>query len=404
MDKTIQATPAEAMAIIKRGCDELLVEEEFAQKLASKAPLRIKAGFDPTAPDLHLGHTVLLNKLRQLQDLGHHALFLIGDFTGMIGDPTGKNATRPPLSREQILENAKSYADQVFKVLNPERTEVVFNSSWMDDLGSAGMIRLASTSTVARMLERDDFGKRYKANQPIAIHEFLYPLVQGYDSVALRADLEIGGTDQKFNLLMGRELQKHYGQAPQCILTMPLLEGLDGVNKMSKSLGNYVGISEAPAEIFGKLMSVSDELMWRYLELLSFESAQTIAAWRREVGEGRNPRDIKVMFAQEVITRFYDRRAAEAALEDFEARFRGGAIPEDIAEFTIESVDGDIPLIQVLKQAGLTSSTSEAIRMIGQGGVKIDGEKVSDKALRLEKGSSAVLQIGKRKYARVVVA
>ncbi len=392
------------MAIIKRGCDELLVEEEFAQKLASKASLRIKAGFDPTAPDLHLGHTVLLNKLRQLQDLGHQALFLIGDFTGMIGDPTGKNATRPPLSREQILENAKSYADQVFKVLNPERTEVVFNSSWMDGLGSAGMIRLASTSTVARMLERDDFGKRYKANQPIAIHEFLYPLVQGYDSVALQADLEIGGTDQKFNLLMGRELQKHYGQAPQCILTMPLLEGLDGVNKMSKSLGNYVGISEAPAEIFGKLMSISDELMWRYLELLSFESAQTIAAWRREVGEGRNPRDIKVMFAQEIIARFHDRHAAKGALEDFEARFRGGAIPEDIAEFTIESVDGEIPLIQVLKQAGLTSSTSEALRMIGQGGVKIDGEKVSDKALRLERGSSAVLQIGKRKYARVVVA
>ncbi len=392
------------MAIIKRGCDELLVEEEFAQKLAAKASLRIKAGFDPTAPDLHLGHTVLLNKLRQLQDLGHQALFLIGDFTGMIGDPTGKNATRPPLSREQILENAKSYADQVFKVLDPERTEVVFNSSWMDDLGSAGMIRLASASTVARMLERDDFGKRYKANQPIAIHEFLYPLVQGYDSVALQADLEIGGTDQKFNLLMGRELQKHYGQAPQCVLTMPLLEGLDGVNKMSKSLGNYVGISEAPTEIFGKLMSISDELMWRYLELLSFESAQTIAAWRREVGEGRNPRDIKVMFAQEIIARFHDRKSAEAALADFEARFREGAIPEDIAEFTIESVDGEIPLVQVLKQAGLTSSTSEAIRMIGQGGVKIDGEKVSDKALRLGRGSSAVLQIGKRKYARVVVA
>ncbi len=404
MDKTTQATPAEAMAIIKRGCDELLVEEEFAQKLAAKGSLRIKAGFDPTAPDLHLGHTVLLNKLRQLQDLGHQALFLIGDFTGMIGDPTGKNATRPPLSREQILENAKSYADQVFKVLDPERTEVVFNSSWMDDLGSAGMIRLASASTVARMLERDDFGKRYKANQPIAIHEFLYPLVQGYDSVALQADLEIGGTDQKFNLLMGRELQKHYGQAPQCVLTMPLLEGLDGVNKMSKSLGNYVGISEAPTEIFGKLMSISDELMWRYLELLSFESAQTVAAWRREVGEGKNPRDIKVMFAQEIIARFHDRKSAEAALADFEARFREGAIPEDIAEFTIESVDGEIPLVQVLKQAGLTSSTSEAIRMIGQGGVKIDGEKVSDKALRLGRGSSAVLQIGKRKYARVVVA
>ncbi len=392
------------MAIIKRGCDELLVEEEFVQKLSKGTPLRIKAGFDPTAPDLHLGHTVLLNKLRQLQDLGHKALFLIGDFTGMIGDPTGKNATRPPLSREQIKENAKSYADQVFKVLRPECTEVVFNSSWMDELGSADMIRLASNSTVARMLERDDFGKRYRSNQPIAIHEFLYPLVQGYDSVALRADLEIGGTDQKFNLLMGRELQKHYGQPPQCILTMPLLEGLDGVNKMSKSLGNYVGISESPEQIFGKLMSVSDELMWRYLELLSFESVETISAWKREVVGGRNPRDIKVLLAQEIITRFHDKKSAEAALADFEARFRGGAIPEDIPEYTIESSDGEAQLIQVLKQAGLTSSTSEALRMIAQGGVKMDGEKIEDKGLRLKKGEQVVLQIGKRKYARVTIA
>lgn len=395
---------ADAMAIIRRGCDELLVEEEFAQKLARNKPLRVKAGFDPTAPDLHLGHTVLLNKLRQLQDLGHHALFLIGDFTGMIGDPTGKNTTRPPLSKEQVAENAKSYSDQVFKILRPERTEVVFNSSWMGKLDSADMIRLASTSTVARMLERDDFGKRYKNNQPIAIHEFLYPLVQGYDSVALKADLEIGGTDQKFNLLMGRELQKHFGQPPQCILTMPLLEGLDGVNKMSKSLGNYVGITDAPGQIFGKLMSVSDELMWRYLDLLSFESSATIAAWRKEVEEGRNPRDIKVMFAQEIVTRFHDGRAAEAALEDFEARFRQGAIPNDIEEFRIEVMEDDAPLIQVLKQSGLTSSTSEAIRMIGQGGVKIDGEKVSDKALKLEKGETVVLQIGKRKFAKVTIA
>ncbi|MBY0579707.1 MAG: tyrosine--tRNA ligase [Burkholderiales bacterium] len=395
---------ADAMAIIRRGCDELLVEEEFAQKLARNKPLRVKAGFDPTAPDLHLGHTVLLNKLRQLQDLGHHALFLIGDFTGMIGDPTGKNTTRPPLSKEQVAENAKSYSDQVFKILRPERTEVVFNSSWMGKLDSADMIRLASTSTVARMLERDDFGKRYKNNQPIAIHEFLYPLVQGYDSVALKADLEIGGTDQKFNLLMGRELQKHFGQPPQCILTMPLLEGLDGVNKMSKSLGNYVGITDAPDQIFGKLMSVSDELMWRYLDLLSFESSATIAAWRKEVEEGRNPRDIKVMFAQEIVTRFHDGRAAEAALEDFEARFRQGAIPNDIEEFRIEVMEDDAPLIQVLKQSGLTSSTSEAIRMIGQGGVKIDGEKVSDKALKLEKGETVVLQIGKRKFAKVTIA
>ena len=396
-------TPAEAMATIRRGCEDVLVEEELLKKLARDVPLRVKAGFDPTAPDLHLGHTVLLNKLRQLQDLGHHALFLIGDFTGMIGDPTGKNATRPPLTREQVVENAKSYADQVFRILKPECTEVVFNSSWMEKLGAADMVRLASNSTVARMLERDDFGKRYRSNQPIAIHEFLYPLVQGYDSVALKADLEIGGTDQKFNLLMGRELQKHYGQEPQCILTMPLLEGLDGVNKMSKSLGNYVGINEAPSEIFGKLMSVSDELMWRYLELLSFESAVVIEGWKKEVEAGRNPRDIKVLFAQEIVARFHDEKSAAAALEDFEARFRGGAIPDDIAEFRIAAMDGEIPLVQLLKQTGLTSSTSEAIRMIGQGGVKIDGEKVEDKGLRLGKGAEAVLQIGKRKYAKVLI-
>ena len=391
----------DAMELIRRGAEEILVEEELLRKLSEKRPLRVKAGFDPTAPDLHLGHTVLLNKMRQLQDLGHHALFLIGDFTGMIGDPTGKNATRPPLTREQVLENAKSYTDQVFRILRPEATEVVFNSTWMGRMSSSDMIRLASTSTVARMLERDDFGKRYRSNLPIAIHEFLYPLVQGYDSVALKADLELGGTDQKFNLLMGRELQKHYGQSPQCILTMPLLEGLDGVNKMSKSLGNYIGITEAPSEIFGKLMSISDELMWRYLDLLSFESSSTIGKWKKEVSEGRNPRDIKVNFALEIVTRFHDGRAAEAALADFEARFRQGAIPEEMPEFSIE---GETALVQVLKQTGLTSSTSEAIRMIGQGGVKLDGEKVEDKGLVLKRGETVVLQIGKRKFARVAIS
>ncbi len=390
-----------AMELIRRGAEEILVEEELVRKLSEKRPLRVKAGFDPTAPDLHLGHTVLLNKMRQLQDLGHHALFLIGDFTGMIGDPTGKNATRPPLTREQVLENAKSYTDQVFRILRPEATEVVFNSTWMGQMSSSDMIRLASTSTVARMLERDDFGKRYRSNLPIAIHEFLYPLVQGYDSVALKADLELGGTDQKFNLLMGRELQKHYGQSPQCILTMPLLEGLDGVNKMSKSLGNYIGITEAPSEIFGKLMSISDELMWRYLDLLSFESSSTIEKWKKEVSEGRNPRDIKVNFAQEIVTRFHDGRAAEAALADFEARFRQGAIPDEMPEFSIE---GEAALVQILKQTGLTSSTSEAIRMIGQGGVKVDGEKVEDKGLVLKRGQTVVLQIGKRKFARVAIS
>ncbi len=390
-----------AMELIRRGAEEILVEEELVRKLSEKRPLRVKAGFDPTAPDLHLGHTVLLNKMRQLQDLGHHALFLIGDFTGMIGDPTGKNATRPPLTREQVLENAKSYTDQVFRILRPEATEVVFNSTWMGQMSSSDMIRLASTSTVARMLERDDFGKRYRSNLPISIHEFLYPLVQGYDSVALKADLELGGTDQKFNLLMGRELQKHYGQSPQCILTMPLLEGLDGVNKMSKSLGNYIGITEAPSEIFGKLMSISDELMWRYLDLLSFESSSTIEKWKKEVSEGRNPRDIKVNFAQEIVTRFHDGRAAEAALADFEARFRQGAIPDEMPEFSIE---GEAALVQILKQTGLTSSTSEAIRMIGQGGVKVDGEKVEDKGLVLKRGQTVVLQIGKRKFARVAIS
>lgn len=397
-------TPRNAqLETIKRGCHELLIESELASKLAQGKPLRIKAGFDPTAPDLHLGHTVLINKLRQLQDLGHHILFLIGDFTGMIGDPSGKNATRPPLTREQVSENARSYTNQVFKILKPEQTEVVFNSTWMDRLNAADLIKLAATHTVARMLERDDFDKRYRNNQAIAIHEFLYPLIQGYDSVALKADLELGGTDQKFNLLMGRELQKHFNQPPQCILTMPLLEGLDGVNKMSKSLNNYVGITESPKEIFGKLMSISDQLMWRYLELLSFESLQTIQQWRSEIEAGRNPRDIKVLLAQEIVARFHSRQAAEAALADFEARFRHGALPEDMPEHTIPIPDNEIALVQILKLAGLTASTSEALRMIDQGAVKLDGKKVENKAIQIQSGASVTIQVGKRKFARVTI-
>lgn len=391
------------LAVIKRGCEELLIEAELRDKLKAGRPLRIKAGFDPTAPDLHLGHTVLLNKLRQFQELGHHILFLIGDFTGMIGDPTGKNATRPPLTADEVQKNAETYTAQVYKILDRSRTEVVFNSTWMNALGAAGVIRLAASHTVARMLERDDFEKRYKANQPIAIHEFLYPLVQGYDSVALKADVELGGTDQKFNLLMGRELQKHYGQPPQAILTMPLLEGLDGVNKMSKSLGNYVGINEAPNEIFGKLMSVSDSLMWRYIELLSFEPLETVAAWRSDVAAGRNPRDIKVTFAQEIVTRFHSREAAEDALRDFEARFRQGEVPADIPQHTLDAGGLALPIAQVLKQAGLTASTSEALRMIDQGGVRLNGDKVTDKAAVFAAGAELVLQVGKRKFARVFV-
>lgn len=392
------------LEIIKRGCGELLVEEELAQKLALDRPLRIKAGFDPTAPDLHLGHTVLLNKMRHLQDLGHHALFLIGDFTGMIGDPSGKNTTRPALTREQVVENAQSYANQVFRILKPEQTDVVFNSTWMDKLNAADLIKLAATHTVARMLERDDFGKRYESNKPIAIHEFLYPLIQGYDSVALRADIELGGTDQKFNLLVGRELQKHFGQSPQCVLTMPLLEGLDGVNKMSKSSGNYIGIAETPTEIFGKLMSVSDELMWRYIELLSFEPTSVVRQWQQEVRQGRNPRDIKVLFAQEVVARFHSKQDAEMALADFEARFRRGAIPDDILEKVLHTGVEGLLIAQVLKQAGLTASTTEALRMIEQGGVKLNGEKVGDRALRLSRGETAVVQVGKRKFARITIS
>ena len=399
--KSKSATPAESIEIIKRGCDELIVEQELIEKLASGRPLRIKAGFDPTAPDLHLGHTVLLNKMRQFQDLGHEVHFLIGDFTGLIGDPSGRNATRPPLTRDQINDNAETYKTQVFKILDAGKTIVDFNSVWLGELGFAGVIRLASTYTVARMLERDDFSRRYKSNQPIAIHEFLYPLAQGYDSVAMKTDVELGGTDQKFNLLVGRELQKHYGQPPQCVLTMPLLEGLDGVNKMGKSLGNYVGIEEAPGEMFGKLMSISDDLMWRYLELLSFESMSAVAGWREEVEGGRNPRDIKVMLAQEIVTRFHGKNAGVKAVADFDARFREGAVPDEMPEVKIALSAGGIAIAVLLKQAGLTSSTSEALRMIEQGGVKVNGEKVSDKALKFSAAATLIVQVGKRKFARV---
>jgi len=399
----VSETITQQLKTIKRGCQELLVEEELTQKLAKGSPLRVKAGFDPTAPDLHLGHTVLLNKLRQLQNMGHHILFLIGDFTGMIGDPSGKNTTRPPLTREQVACNAESYTAQVFKILKPDQTEVVFNSSWMDKLNAADLIKLAATHTVARMLERDDFSKRYRNNQAIAIHEFLYPLIQGYDSVALKADLELGGTDQKFNLLMGRELQKHFDQPPQCILTMPLLEGLDGVQKMSKSLNNYVGITESPTEIFGKLMSISDTLMWRYIELLSFESLDTLRQWQKEVEAGRNPREIKVAFAQEIVARFHSQADANQALADFEARFSRGALPDNIPEKTLRIHDDKLPISHLLKLSGLTASTSEALRMIEQGGVKLDGDKVNDKAITIPLNATVIIQIGKRKFAKVTL-
>jgi tyrosyl-tRNA synthetase len=391
------------LAIFKRGADELIVEAELAEKLKRGKPLRIKEGFDPTRPDLHLGHTVQFNKLRQLQDLGHHIIFLIGDFTGMIGDPTGRNVTRPPLSREELEANAKTYTDQAFLILDRDRTEVAFNAKWLSALGADGMIRLAAKYTVARMLERDDFAKRYASGQPIAVHEFLYPLAQGYDSVALQADVELGGTDQKFNLLVGRELQRHYGQEPQCILTLPLLEGLDGVNKMSKSLDNYVGITEAPAEMFGKLMSISDELMWRYYELLSFRPLDEIARLKRECAEGRNPRDAKVQLAQEIVARFHSRQAADLALAEFEARFRDHAMPETMPEITLHSGGKGLALPQLCKQAGLTASTSEAMRLIAQRGLKLDGEVVSDKAQIIAPGTTVVVQAGKRKFARVTI-
>lgn len=388
---------ASQLDIIKRGAHEILIESELIAKLQKNKPLRIKAGFDPTAADLHLGHTVLINKLRHFQDLGHHVMFLIGDFTGMIGDPTGKNVTRPPLSKEQILANAKTYTDQVFKILDPERTEVLFNSTWLDALGATGLIQLAAKHTVARMLERDDFSKRYLASQPIAIHEFLYPLCQGYDSVVMHADLELGGADQKFNLLIGRELQRHYGQTSQCVLMMPLLEGLDGVNKMSKSLSNYIGITEPPKEMFGKVMSISDELMWRYYDLLSFMDSNQILNLKREVDQGRNPRDVKVLLAKEIVARFHSLREADLALEDFEVRFRKGGMPEEMLNIQVSA--GSIA--QVLKAAGLTSSTSEAFRMIDGGGVRLNGERVVDRDVILMAGKSVILQVGKRKFARV---
>lgn len=394
---------AETLEIIKRGAQDILVESELRERLQSGRPLRIKAGFDPTAPDLHLGHTVLINKLRQFQDLGHEVLFLIGDFTGMIGDPTGKNVTRKPLSRDEVIENARTYEQQIFKILDPEKTLVMFNSSWMGEMSAADLIGLAAKHTVARMLERDDFHKRYTGGQPIAIHEFLYPLVQGYDSVALKADVELGGTDQKFNLLVGRELQKHYGQPPQVVITMPLLVGLDGVQKMSKSLGNAIGVNEPPNDMFGKLMSASDELMWSYIDLLSFESGATIAHWKEEAAQGRNPRDIKVQFAKEIVARFHNQQAADAALDDFETRFKQHAIPDEMPEVQLQAGASPLPIVQILKQAGLTASTSEALRMIEQGGVRLNGEKVSDKTLTLSPGEPVVVQVGKRKFARVTL-
>lgn len=390
-----------ALELIKRGSEELIVEAELVDRLKLGRPLRVKAGFDPTAPDLHLGHTVLINKLRHFQQLGHHVMFLIGDFTAMIGDPTGKNTTRPPLSRDQIAENAKTYQQQVFKILDPQRTEVCFNSAWFEQLGAQGMIRLAARHTVARMLERDDFARRYGGGQPIAIHEFLYPLCQGYDSVAMKADIELGGTDQKFNLLVGRELQKHYGQPSQCILTMPLLIGLDGANKMSKSLGNYVGIDEPPGEIFGKLMSVSDDLMWRYFELLSLRSTPELCALKAHVDGGMNPRDAKIQLAMELVERFHGAAAAQRSLADFEQRFRFGGVPEEMPELALSGDDARRPLAQLLKQAGLCTSTSDALRMIDQGGVRVDGEKVTDRGTVLVPPGTHVVQVGKRKFMRI---
>ena len=393
----------EAMDLIARGADEILLEAELKKKLETGKPLRIKAGFDPTAPDLHLGHIVLINKLHQFQQLGHKVVFLIGDFTGMIGDPSGKSATRPPLTREQIKENSETYQQQIFKILDPDETEVAFNSSWMDKMGAADVIRLASNYTVARMLERDDFNKRYKSNQSIAIHEFLYPLVQGYDSVALDADVELGGTDQKFNLLVGRQLQETHGKAPQVVLTMPILEGLDGVQKMSKSLGNYIGINEPANEMFGKIMSISDDLMWRYFELLSFKSLDEINGFKQKIDEGENPRDIKFLLAKEIITRFHDAKAAEAAQADFINRFSNNAIPDEMPELGINVGADGMAIANVLKESGLVNSTSDAHRMIKQGAVKIDGERVEDSKQLLKAGFSAVLQVGKRKFARVTL-
>lgn len=393
----------DALEIIKRGSDEILLEDGLIEKLKKNKPLVIKAGFDPTAPDLHLGHTVLINKLRQFQDLGHDIHFLIGDFTGMIGDPTGKNITRKPLTKEQVLENAKSYKEQVFKILDEKKTTVVFNSKWMDKMDAADLIKLAANQTVARMLERDDFSKRYSSGQPIAIHEFLYPMIQGYDSVVLKADVELGGTDQKFNLLMGRELQKSHGQTPQVILTMPILEGLDGVQKMSKSLNNYIGVSDAPDDMFGKIMSISDELMWRYFELLSFRPMTEIEQFKKDIDNGTNPRDIKFILAKEIITRFHDDVSAEKAQQNFIDRFKKGKIPDDIEEFEMQSTDGVLGIAYIIKDSGMTNGTGEAIRMIKQGAVKIDGEKITDTRLSIDIGTTKVYQVGKRKFAKVTI-
>ncbi|MDH5324629.1 MAG: tyrosine--tRNA ligase [Gammaproteobacteria bacterium] len=392
----------ESLVQIKRGAEELLVEAELKTKLARNKPLRIKAGFDPTAPDLHLGHTVLINKLRQFQDLGHEVLFLIGDFTGMIGDPTGKNSTRPPLTRDEVIENAKTYEEQIFKILDPAKTLVMFNSSWMNEMSSADMIQLAARYTVARMLERDDFSKRYKGGMPISVHEFLYPLVQGYDSVAMRADVELGGTDQKFNLLVGRELQKDYGQESQVILTMPILEGLDGVQKMSKSLNNYIGINEAPDQMFGKIMSISDDLMWRYFELLSFRSLEEIEGYKTEVAQGTNPRDIKFKLGEEIVTRFHSAAAANKAREGFIAQFSRDALPEDMPQVELVLEEGGIAISNLLKDAGLTASTSDARRMVKQGAVKVNRERVEDDKYQFVAGVY-VVQVGKRRFARVTV-
>lgn len=393
----------EQLEVIQRGADEILVEKELISKLKEGRPLRIKAGFDPTAPDLHLGHTVLINKLRQFQDLGHEVLFLIGDYTGMIGDPTGKSATRPPLTENDVKENAKSYQQQIFKILDEDKTKVMFNSEWMGKMTSVDMIKLAASSTVARMLERDDFSKRYKGGQSIAIHEFLYPLIQGYDSVAMQADVELGGTDQKFNLLMGRQLQEQNGQKPQCVLTMPILEGLDGVQKMSKSLNNYIGIDDAPKDMFGKIMSISDDLMWRYFELLSFRPMSEIEGFKQEMEAGKNPRDIKFILAEEIIARFHSEAEAIAAREGFIAQFAKNKIPDDIAEFSFDAPEGGYPIANLLKDAGLCGSTSDAMRMIQQGAAKIDGEKVVDKSVRITSGTEGVFQVGKRKFAKIVI-
>jgi tyrosyl-tRNA synthetase len=396
---------SQAFAEIKRGAEEILLESELLEKLKTGKSLKIKAGFDPTAPDLHLGHTELINKLRQFQLLGHEVIFLIGDFTGMIGDPTGKNVTRKALTKEDVLANAETYKEQVFKILDPAKTTVAFNSTWMDKLGAAGMLKLASRQTVARMMERDDFKKRYTSGQSIAIHEFMYPLVQGWDSVALEADVELGGTDQKFNLLMGRELQKSEGQRPQTVLMMPLLEGLDGVQKMSKSLNNYIGITDSPTEMFGKIMSISDVLMWRYYELLSFKPMEEIAAYKTKIADGMNPRDVKIDLAKELIARFHDEAAAEAAHQEFINRFQKGAMPDEIEEITVNTIDdtGEIAIANLLKEAGLAASTSEAMRMIKQGAAKIEGEKITDNKLRVASGTTAVYQVGKRKFAKVTV-